>query len=466
MKDIDEIDLWLAEELPALAARHQIPGASVAVLAADQVVTHATGVLNARTGLQATTDSIFQIGSITKLFTATLIMQLHDAGALQIDAKVRTFLPEFQVRDHDAADRITVRHLLSHSAGFDGDLAVEVDWGDDCLRRVVSQLDHVGQVFPPGQMFSYNNLGYVVLGRILEEVRGQPFDACLRDHLLKPLGITHAAPTPWEAILLPAAVGHVAVAPDGTPVVATTYSRGRAEAPAGSLLAMRARDLLTFSHLHFPKRKSSQEALLSQQSVTQMQRPQVQQPNLGFPGEARGLGWTLYNWGGGRVIGHNGGTIGQQSFLRVAPDHGVAIAVLSNGGNSRGLFTGIVRPVLAELTGLQPPSEPTPAPRTCVPNPGRYIGRYANDMVETVVELDDETRLWLTVLPKDNGHALFANEGVPPRVELVAYSGDTLLAAQANGGIHSAYAFLGDDGRGRAQFVHSGRTLRRVGEHE
>nr|WP_055504792.1 serine hydrolase domain-containing protein [Nonomuraea pusilla] len=446
---LDHLDR-LADRLPELLAANDVPGAGLAVLAGDEIIEHAAGVLNTDTGVAATTDSIFQIGSITKVWTATLAMQLVDEGRLDLDAPVREYLPGFRLRDDTAARTVTVRQLATHTGGFDGDVVAPAEWGDQALGAFVDALGDVGQIFPPGLMFSYSNLGYVVLGRLVEVLRGLPYDQCLRERLLAPLGIKHAAPTPWEAVMRRAAVGHVAGRP------APYYAPGRIEAPAGSVLAMRARDLLTFVRMHLRDGLAGDGTrVLSQAGARLMRSPQVEQPDLGFTGNTRGLGWALYGWPGGPVIGHDGGTLGQNAYLRVVPERGIAVALLTNGGHPARVYEEVVGGVLAGLAEVTPPPRPSPAADPRVRDAWRYTGVYANHLAETTVEQDASGRLWMTIKPIGAATALL---GAPEPVELLAFRGDTLLTA----GEHTAVAFLGDDGQGRAQYGHAGRAVRRV----
>src|SRR6266496_1959002 len=149
MAKLDEIDGWLRERLPALLDELQVPGAAIAVSAGDETVEFAAGVLNKATGVEATTDSLFQIGSITKPWTATLVMQLVDEGTVDLDAPLRRYLPDFRTRDEDAAARVTVRQLLCHTAGFEGDIFTDTGRGDDCLEKFVATLADVPQLFAP-----------------------------------------------------------------------------------------------------------------------------------------------------------------------------------------------------------------------------------------------------------------------------------------------------------------------------
>jgi CubicO group peptidase (beta-lactamase class C family) len=186
MPHLDDISAWITEKLPALLAEHKVPGAAVGVYAAGEVFDFASGVLSHATGVEATADSVSQIGSITKTWTATLVMQLADEGLLDLDAAVARYLPDFRLADGDAASTLTVRQLLCHTAGFEGDIFTDTGWNDDCVQRYVETLAAAPQLFPPGEMFSYNNAGYCVLGRVIEVPREKPFDQALRDAAPRP----------------------------------------------------------------------------------------------------------------------------------------------------------------------------------------------------------------------------------------------------------------------------------------
>src|SRR6185436_16628026 len=233
MSNLGEINTCLRERLPGLLTDNRVPGAAVAVLAGGEVIDAAAGVLSTATGVEATVDSVFQVGSITKVWTATLVMQLADEDKLDLDAPVRRYLPEFGIADEEAAAAITVRQLMCHVAGFEGDLFTDTGRGDDCVEKYVATLADTVQLFPPGEMFSYNNAGFCVLGRIVEVLREKPFDACMREHLFAPLGLTHAANGAEEAILYRAAIGHIQPTPDADPQPAPVYSLVRSNAPAG-----------------------------------------------------------------------------------------------------------------------------------------------------------------------------------------------------------------------------------------
>jgi CubicO group peptidase (beta-lactamase class C family) len=463
MSKLSEVDAWLQDNLAALLAEHRVPGAAIAVLAGGEVIDHAAGLLNTGTGVESTVDSVFQIGSITKLWTSTLAMQLVDEGRLDLDRPVRDYLPEFALADEDAAARITVRQLTCHTAGFEGDIFTDTGQGDDCVAKLVATLSEVPQLFAPGEMFSYNNAGYCVLGRVIEVLRGKSYDECVRDHLFVPLGLTHAAAGPYDAIRYRAAIGHLQPTPEEAPRPAPVWALARSNAPAGSTLAMRPRDLLTFVRMHLDGgRADDGTQVLTPESVAAMREQQVALPELGLMGGAWGLGWMLFDWPGGPVIGHDGGTIGQSAFLRVVPGQDVAVALLTNGGSPMQVYLEVFRKVLGELAGVDIPALPEPNPAETPADGTRYVGEYSSAVADTVVSQDTDGRLWIEHTPK--GIMAEAGGGAPDKAELLGWKGDTLVAThQQLPGVYVSHAFVGDDGDGRALYLHTGRADRRVG---
>ncbi|WP_347123101.1 serine hydrolase domain-containing protein [Microbacterium sp. SY138] len=460
MSDLNEIGSWVRENLPTMLADAHIPAASVAILAGGEIFTTASGILNRNTGVEADEDSVFQIGSITKTWTATLIMQLVDEGLLDLDAPVRDTVPAFAIGDDAAASAITPRQLLSHVSGFEGDLFNDTGVGDDAVEKYLATIADAPQLFAPGERFSYNNAAFVVLGRIVEVLRGTSYDQALRTHLAAPLGLTHVATTAAEAIMFRAALGLIPAESGDEPVPAPVWSLVRSNAPAGSMLAMTARDLVTYARMHLDGGVSADGTrVLSEQSVRAMQERQVDLPELGLMGDAWGLGWEIFDWDGGPVIGHDGGTIGQNAFLRMVPGAGVAVAVLTNGGRTVDAYHAITSKVLAPLAGVTVPTLPS-VPESPVPiDLERVLGTYSSSVSDSTVRVDDQGRIWLERTMK----GIFAELGPAPEpVELVGWAGDTLLPREPQNGMHMPHAFVGDDGSGRALYLHTGRADRRV----
>lgn len=371
----------LHQHLKRAIRRHGVPGAALAVSSGRRIVaTAAAGVTNLDTQVPVTTDAVFQIGSITKIFTTTLIMQLVDDGLLELDAPIARYLPEFRIADAQVQRTVTTRHLLSHTSGIDGDYFPDSGRGDDAIERFMDQIALVPSLYPPGERMSYCNVGFAVLGRIIEVLRRETWDRAMRKRIFEPLGMTHAMTLPEDALRHRCAVGHV---PNpkrpNEMVVAPMTHLSHGQKAAGATPAMCVEDLLKFAWMHIDRgRAADGKRVLSASSARAMQRRQIALPrNMPYGIDAWGLGWILCDWNGHRVIGHDGGTIGQYSFLRISPTRRVAFALLTNGGNAGLLYQELVDALFGARIGRREPRVAEPNP-TLRPDPARYVGRYEN----------------------------------------------------------------------------------------
>ena len=387
MTDIDA--KAIEARLTELMAEHKVPGASLGILRDGELTEVAAGLANKREGIEATTDTVFQIGSITKAWTATVVMQLVDEGVLDLDAPIMTYLPEFKVVDADVSAKVTLRHLLSHTSGIDGDHFEDTGRGDDCLEKYVASCAELAQTHPLGATMSYCNSGYNITGRLLEVVTGKTWDQLMRERLFVPLGLTHTSTLPEEAILRRAAVGHIALKPDEEPEVAPIWVLPRNAGPAG-LVNATVRDLMTFARLHLDEgRTSDGTQLLSPASVKAMQEPQVDVPDRYTLGDQWGLGWILFHWDARFLYGHDGATIGQGAFLRILPDANLAIGLLTNGGSARDLYTALFTELFRDLAGLAVPATPAPPDTPLELDLARYAGTYERLGVKAELAVDD-----------------------------------------------------------------------------
>jgi CubicO group peptidase (beta-lactamase class C family) len=416
MSRLDEIKSWLDEQLPKLLAEYDVPAMAIAVSAGDELVESTTDP-----------DAVFLIRSITKVWTATLVMQLVDDGLLDLDEPARTYLPGFRVADERASDLITIRHLLTHTAGFD-DPSPEGPASDDAIRWYVEEvLPTAPQLFPPGTLYSYGG-GYVVLGRIVEVLRDQPYNKVLRTRLAEPLGLERFATQPdWNA-------------------------------PGGTTLAMSAGDLASFARMHVnggitPDGTRILSGTPGKNSVGAMREPQIELPRVRYREGHQGLGWKLSDWPGGPVPGHGGGGAGQESNLQTAPAHRVAIAGLSHGGRAHALFLRLFDRIFAELTDadvrvpLPPSPPPDPAP---IPDPARYTGTYEALGGRFEVEAGDA--------PSE----LVVRRRTDDPFRLVWLGDDRFTTVETRLGVHIPYAFAGDTADGRAAYFHTASAFPRT----
>lgn len=460
MESHEEVAEFLQTELARRATARGVPGAAVAVVLDGEIIDHAVGVLSTATAVESTPESVFQIGSITKVWTATLVMQLVDEGLVDLDRPIRTYLPDFRLGDDSAAGAITVRQLLTHHAGFEGDIFTDTGRGDDAIEKFVDLLMEMPQTFPPGSMFSYNNAGYIVLGLLVERLRETTWEQALIAHIATPLGLERVSPSPYEAIIHRAAVGHVGPDENGVETPAPFWAMARSNEPAGSMLAMTARDLAGFARMHLADGAAPDgTAVLSPAAAEAMRTAAVHLPVITGLGAAWGLGWEIDRDDDVRLHGHDGNTIGQAAFLRIAHDAQVAIVLLTNGGDGMGLLHDIVDPLLRELTGQGLPAAPKPAAEPPLVDATAYVGAYSNSIFDMEVSQDDTGRIWLEQTPK--GLLLEMGEQ-PTRDELVAFGEDSLIMREEKSGMHIVYTFLSPDADGQRSFVQFGRAIART----
>ena len=450
------------ERLDALADKHGVVGASLAIRQRAEAAEAATGVLNLRTAQPAAPDSLFQIGSITKVWTATLVMQLVDEGLLHLDEPVVKHLPDFRVAGEAVTRTVTARQLLAHTSGIDGDLFLDTGRGDDNLEKYVAAMAKLTQVHPQGATMSYCNSGYVLLGRLVEVLRGKTWDGVLRERLLVPLGLTSAGTLPEEALLHGAAVGHLLPPGADEPIVTPQWGLYRSAGPAG-LIHMTARDLLTFVQVHLHGGATDDGSrVLSQQAVEEMQQQQVEIPDVYTLGSHWGLGWILMSWDGRRVLGHDGATLGQGAFLRALPDAGLSVALLTNGGaHPRDLFDALLSEIFSELAGVTVPSRPEPRSDVEIEQPQRFVGRYLREGIEMTIRPDGSGGLELA--PRSTG-PLSQGQPPPPPYALLPYDHDVLLGKGPNDQAWMAMVFFDLDGE---RYLHFGAraTPRAATEH-
>lgn len=402
-----------------LVKKHGIPGAQLGILrvggdgAEDELFTTATGVLHAGTGQPATTDSVWQIGSITKVWTATVVMQLVDEGRFALDTPVVEIIPELQLRDPDVTKTVTVWHLLTHTSGIDGDVFTDTGRGDDVLEKYVAALGDAAQNHPLGATWSYCNSGYSLLGRIIEVATGKTWDEAIKEKLFAPLALTHTTTLPEEAMVFAHSMGHLEGGED--PTVAPVWGMPRSVGPAG-LITATATDVLAFARMHLTGGTAKDGTrVLSAQSVAAMADFQAECPEKDLLGDSWGLGWFRCDWNGARAIGHDGNTIGQAAFLRLLPEAGLAVAMNTNIGSAIPLYQELYAEIFAELADVRFPA-PFEVPEDGEADITPYVGSYERESVlEEVFVEDGKPFIRITV----SGAVAEMQEAEPETHELV-----------------------------------------------
>jgi len=382
--------------LDELRVNNHVPGVSLAVLVDDEIHELASGVLHRRTGVSVTTDSVFQVGSITKIHTATLVMQLVESGELDLDAPVIDVLPEFETADKIATKTITIRQLLSHTSGLTCDFTHDTGRGDDCLARYIEASKNIALDCSPKMAISYSSVGYNVLGRIIEVVTGQTWDDALKDRLCTPLGLNSTVTLPEDVLRFRSAMGHIGL-PGQDPEPCPTWNPlPRSSGPYGGVLCATAADIVRLAKMHLDGGIALDGTrFLESETVSAMQTREVNcVDKWTFSSDGWGLGWALYDWDGVFGFGHEGATMGQYGYLRVAPEAGIAIVLLTNGGGANQLYTSLFQELLDELAGVKMPDSFAPPEKPISVNYKPFIGTYKREgIVISITERDSKPHL-------------------------------------------------------------------------
>jgi CubicO group peptidase (beta-lactamase class C family) len=352
-----ELDAYLT----ALTTFGTPPGLSLVVVK-DGVVVYARGFGHADTPHQraAGPETVYGWWSMTKLVTTVAILQLHEQGSLNINDRVATYLPFFTVAyPSDNTQQVTIRHLLNHSSGIPNNVPALVGWIHHAEEPRLDQTSYLAEVLPdyarlrftPGDHGEYTNVGYMVLGAVIEAVSGQTYEDYVRTHLLQPLGMAHTdflytdamwanaatASHPWlsiESLALPMLV------PDwGSYVRETTGGRmwlnpfyANSAPPTG--LIGPATDAAQFMLAMLNDGTLAGKHILTPESVRMMVNDSWVMGVHGeadtYPGMQYGLGWHIVPEGERFRIQHRGGGPGFGSEMRLYPDEGLGMMVMAN----------------------------------------------------------------------------------------------------------------------------------------
>lgn len=329
-----------------VAADVGVPGAAVGVIHDGIARTFTTGTTSVDAPVPVNDRTLFMIGSTTKTVTATAILSLVDEGAVELDSRVIDIMPELALASREAHDILTLRHLLTHTGGFEGDVADSDDWDNDAIARSVVSYGELAQYTRPGSAFSYSNAGFRLVGRLLEVITGQPYETAVRERVLGPLGMTDSFYFPWEVFSRRHAVGH-SIGEDGSASVAHTWGLGRSGAAEGGLASSIA-DQLKYMQFHLDGTAPGQAPL----SAAIRSEMQSRQAAAAPPFDGVGLPWLLVNMFGTTAVTHGGNIAGiQRSTMTLLPQDGFAVTVLANSGAGGALGDAVTTWCFENLLG-------------------------------------------------------------------------------------------------------------------
>ncbi len=351
------IDAYINSQMRDL----RIPGLALAIVHNDQIVTvKGYGVANPQ-GDPVTPAMPFSIGSLSKSFTAIAIMQLVEAGKLELDAPVQRYLPWFQVQDSDVSASISLRHLLTHTSGLPRDFEASRTPEDAVnpaqLEQRVRSLHDTPLEVAFGS-YSYSNAGYTILALIIQQVSGQSYEAYLTKQLFAPLGMTHSFGSLDTARAAKPATGYRYWF--GQPVAANepAYRSG----PGNGGLYASVEDMARYLIANLNQGRLENAAILSPAGMATVHQPAIERPDGWYA-----MGWGVAKPNGRTILSHSGQTYNYFARMVMLPEQGWGVVVLQNSQYTVRLIAGDIRQdaiadgVVSILLGEQPTTPPATA---------------------------------------------------------------------------------------------------------
>ncbi len=363
------------------AARQQmlklnVPGMAIGLLHNGTENYIGFGVTSIDNPVAVTPDTMFQAGSITKTVLASAVMRMVEEKKLDLDAPIRAYIPGFALSTPGLAERVTLRHLLTHTGGWLGDYFNDFGFGDDALALLVAEMRALPQHTPLGRYWSYNNIGFAAAGLAIERASGLPFEAAIAARVFKPLGMSQSAFFPTDVMTRRFAVGHNVI--DGVPRVAAPWEIGRANHPAGGLVTT-VIDLLTYAQCHI----NDGAGVMSKASARAMRAKHITATGR----YDMGLTWWLGRLGPKKLqfMQHGGATNGFTAHLRIVPAAGFAIALLTNSDAGSQVNETVSALALEAFLGLRLDRARAYALSAAQLKP--YAGRYEGYLAEHTVSV-------------------------------------------------------------------------------
>jgi CubicO group peptidase (beta-lactamase class C family) len=436
---LEAVAAHIREQAAAFCESSKVPGYLAGVYHDGDQTVVAHGLTNVVTGAPMRDDTGFLFGSVTKVLTTTLVMQQVERGIVDLDQRVVRYLPAFHLATPAAAEKIRVRHLVTHTNGIDADLFFPDVNGPGALKVYLERLrQHCGVFFKPDEYISYSNGGMIVAGRLLEVVTGTSYHDLLKRELYAPVGMDDSSTSAEDAILRSTAIGHF---PDPATAGARRtdmFKLPDSWAPAGATPIGTVGDLLAFGRTHLAGGVSpSGRRVLSRESTARMQ---TVSHDMGTPNVPPiGLGWVLMPFGATTVLTMSGASPGGVAVLAVVPEHDFAFAAFGNDPRALALHDEILLWLLRQhlnvevpdlISGTSPVSDLTPYAGTYRSNQLRVDVRVVDGQLEEKVTYEPEDEVQERIFTRFAGGPIpvLSRRFMPVRRDLFAPVGMPLQA--------------------------------------
>ncbi|MGB8700793.1 MAG: serine hydrolase domain-containing protein [Thermosynechococcaceae cyanobacterium] len=320
---LGSLESYIKQELETT----RVPGAAIAVIQGNQPI-YLQGFGKADpSGRMVTADTPFIMGSLSKSFTALAVMQLVEAGRIQLDEPVQRYLDWFSFADPQASAKITVRQVLNQTTGIswiDGlSFLSSRDASADAIKRRVRALKQVTPTTQPGQTFQYSNVNYDIAGALIEAVTDQPYETYVQEHIFNPLGMQHSFASKTIAARNGLATGYRYWF--GQPIADANLPYSRSEL-ASFLLISTAEDMGKYLAAHLNQGRYDSKQILSPARMAELHQGAAATPW----GDAYAMGWFDEQWEGVRVLNHFGSFAGYHANMAIAPERNLGLVMLTN----------------------------------------------------------------------------------------------------------------------------------------
>lgn len=363
-------DVWL----DSVQTYGHIPAISAGVVVGDDLVWSAGyGTIDAAHSIRATPQTIYSICSISKLFTSISLMQLYEQGKVSLDVPITTYLPWAKLQPAEDSGPVTLRGLMTHSAGLpresDSPYWSGPDFPFPTQEAIRAKIASQSALYPAGRYFQYSNLGLTLVGETVEAVSGEPYAKYAQTHVLTPLGLNDTRPyMPMDLYGKQLAVGYGALKRDGTRDTVKPFNTQGVTPAAGYTSTVV--DLGKFASWQFRLLRTGHENTLKAPTLREMQRVQFMDPDWKT---SWGLGFSIDHRDDHTYVGHGGDCPGYQTVLSMRNEDQTAVIVLDTGAERPGPFAKNVFAILDKRRDFKFKS-PEPASGVKLED---YAGRYS-----------------------------------------------------------------------------------------
>ena len=328
-------DSKIDDYLSHVYQKHVMPGFSAVVVNEHKTLyTRAFGYLDLDDSIAYRTNTIGQIGSLTKSITALAMLQLVEAGQLTLDDPIKEYIPEFSSASPKQSDQITVRMLLNNTSGLNGEIRPSYELSENSIQAMIANLSNLFISEMPGSSYAYSNIGFSLGGLIISRVSGLSYSSYIAKNIFQPLGMVHSSVLPWQHTEQ-VAIGHFPGIDHAIP--SYQYENFGGEfIPAGKFAQSTVIDLAKYLTLYLNAGYHNGEKIISEDLLQRMWQPEISFMGLsekdGGDGEKShyGLGWMISHIDGRKIIHHAGSTGTNSSFTMIDPEQQLAVAMLIN----------------------------------------------------------------------------------------------------------------------------------------